>query len=365
MAVAPANTAASRGPDILVRTGPALSATTDAPLADVPKPPVSASNNPADQASGIRAEMTVEEKAAAARARTAASGEDPASAADPAVDPGADPAAKTDDDGKKVTPPYVQREITKARNRQREAQAAAEEAKAAAKAATDALTAAQAELAELKAKADQPKVEQPAPDPKPARDQFDDPDAYDTALTEWATREGERKVVEKAAAERAEAEKKAEEAKAEEARKAQEAEAAKLQADWSTKREAAIEKYADYVEVAEGDHPVSVPMAHAIMLAENGTDVAYHLGQNPEEAARIAALPNVGMQLFEMGRLSARLATPVTRAPRPAPIEPIDTNNAPADTSEREPSMDEYGHKRLAQLRSARTPFFQRSNARH
>ena len=46
-------TAPLRGPDIILRTAPPLSATTDAPLTEVPKPPASASNDPADQAIGL------------------------------------------------------------------------------------------------------------------------------------------------------------------------------------------------------------------------------------------------------------------------------------------------------------------------
>lgn len=384
MAVAPA---VVRGPDIIIRTAPPLSATSDAPLADVARPPVSASNAVADQERGIPREMTMLEKAAAEAARSAAAGTEAPAAADTttettgtegqgeAGDEAAAAAKKAADldavpdeldvDGKKVpTPPYVKREITKARNKQREADTARVAAESAAKVATEAAAAAQRELAELRAKVEAPKPAEPVaeatPDPKPTRDAFEDPDAYDTALTEWGVREGERKAETKIATEKAAAEAETTRKANEAARATQEAEQAKLNADWQARRTAAVEKYPDYAEVAEAEGlKISDPMAAAIVLAENGADIAYHLGQNPEDAARIAAMPNPMMQLVEIGKLSATLsAPPQRRAPRARPIEPIDTSTAPADTSEAEPDMETYAKQRMAALRQVRQPFF-------
>jgi hypothetical protein len=385
MAVAPA---VVRGPDIIIRTAPPLSATSDGPLGEINRPPVSASNDPADLARGVPKEMTMLEKAAADAARSAAAtaepvepepdadlneveaGEDDAAAV--AAKKAADLDAVPDEfevDGKKVpTPPWAKREMTKARNKQRAAEALATEREAAVKTANAAAEAARAELAELKAKAEaQPpaKPAEPAPvDLKPARDAFDDPDAYDTALTEWGVREGERKAQtkiegEQQAARDAEAQKTAEATRA-----TQEAEAARLNADWQTRRTAAIEKYPDYAAIVEAESlKISEPMAAAILLAENGTDIAYHLGQNSDVAERIAAMPNPMAQLIEIGRLSATLAAPPQRRqPRPRPIEPLESNAAPADTSEREPSMDEWAARRMPQILSGNKPAFSRMN---
>lgn len=386
MAVAPA---VVRGPDILIRTAPPLSATSDAPLADVPRPPVSASNNGADQERGIPREITMLEKAAAEAARSAAAGADPAAAStdtttettgaegqgeggDDAAAAAAKKAADLDAvpdeleiDGQKVpTPPYMKREITKERNRRRDAEAARVTAEAAAKVATEAAAAAQRELAELKAKAEAPKPAEPViestPDPKPTRDAFDDPDAYDTALADWAKREGVREVETRLATERTAAEAETTRKTQEAARTAQEAEQAKLNADWTAKRTTAVEKYPDYAEVAEAEGlKISDPMAAAIVLSENGTDIAYHLGQNPDVAERIAGMANPMMQFVEIGKLAATLANPPQRrAPRNRPIEPIDTSAAPADTSEAEPDMETYAKQRMPQLRQQRAPFF-------
>jgi hypothetical protein len=387
MAVAPA---VVRGPDIIIRTAPPLSATSDGPLGEINRPPVSASNDPTDLARGVPKEMTMLEKAAADAARSAAAGADQIEdAGEPGTNPNT-PAGETDDaaavaakkaadldavpdevevDGKKVpTPPYVKREITKARNKQRAAEALAAEREAAVKTANEAAEAARKELAELKAKAEaQPpaKVEEPAAvDLKPARDAFDDPDAYDTALTEWGVREGERKAQAKIADEQKAAREAEAQKTAEAARATQEAEVARLNADWQTKRTAAIEKYPDYADVVEAETlKISEPMAAAIMLTENGTDIAYHLGQNADVAARIAAMPNPMAQLIEIGRLSATLAAPPQRRqPRPRPIEPLDTGAAPADTSEREPSMDEWAARRMPQILAGNKPAFSRMN---
>lgn len=383
MAIAPA---VVRGPDIIIRTAPPLSATSDAPLADTPRPPVSASNAAADLERGVPREITLQEKAAAEAARSTEAGVEPADAAaapDAGEAEGEDAAAaaakkaadldavpdEIEVDGKKVpTPPYAKREITKARNRQREAEAAKVAAETAAKTAQEAAEALQKELAELRAaKVEVPKPAEPvveaAPDPKPTRETFDDPDAYDTALTEWGVREGERKAAAKLAEEKTAAEAEAARVAAEALRTEQEAQVAKLNADWQTKRTQAVEKYPDYAAVVEAEGlKISDPMAAAIMLAENGTDIAYHLGQNPDDAARIAAMPNPMAQLIEIGRLSATLAAPPRRAPRPRPIEPIDAGAARADTSEVEPDMNTYAERRMAELRKARPPFFGASN---
>jgi hypothetical protein len=363
---------AVRPPDILIRTAPPLSATSEPPLAEVPKPPVSASNNADDQESGVPAEMTLQEKADADAARSTEAGAEPEPDAKPAKPAKTEAAAKTDaatdadpidlSDLPPGTPTWAVREISKAREASRTKVA---EAAAAIKAATDAAAAAQAELAALRAKAEPAAadtkpgdaVTETSADVRPTRDQFYDPESYDEALTAWAEREGVRKVAAKAA---------------EEARQAQvaanEAEAARVQTEWSGQRASAIERYADYVAVAEGDHAVSMPMAQAIMSLDNGADVAYWLGQNPEESARIAALPSVARQLVEIGRVSARVSAPKPRAARAKPIEPIDRGTAPADTSEREPSMDEWAAKRNPEILNGRKPFFavsERVAARH
>lgn len=369
LAVAPAN---ARSPDILVRTAPPLSATSDMPLTAIEPPPPSASNNPTDQANGAAAEMSAEDQAAARRARQdpTPQGEQQQAPEQPEAQADGDEAAPQEqaatdegqqsdgegDKGRDQTPPWMKREITKARNQQRDAELRA--------------TAAEAErqrtlklLEELSARIPEPTVAEPAAEPRPSRQQFDTPDAYDSALEAWAGREGERRATaensRRAQEEKAATEQKARDDAANAQKAAAEAEITALQATWTEKRAKAVEKFPDYETVAEADDlKISVPMAHSIMQADNGPDIAYYLGQNPDEAARIAGITNVGRQLFEMGKLAAKLTAPPVRTTRaPRPLSPLNGNSAPADTSAREPSMDEWAAKRTAEIRASRSPF--------
>ena len=374
-----------RGPDIILRTAPPLSATTDEPLAPVAGPPVSASNHPDDQANGIAPEMSPQEQAAARAAKVGpAEAEEPAepaaTEAEPAKKP-AEPADKTakepdadpDDEtpkkifinGKEVdVPHWFVRETKKSRDRQRAAEATAAAAQAEAKATADRLAALEAELAEARAKPAQPetKVEQPT-DPRPTRDTFDDPDAYDEALASWAEREGARKVEAKIAQDAAEAKRQADEAAAEAARTAREAAVVKLNEQWAQREAAAKEKYLDYDDVAKGDgHVVSEAMAVTIMVAPNGPDIAYWLGNNPEESARIAKLPTAAEQMFEIGRIAQRLETPTRGRPRREnPIEPLQGSRADAGEEGEEPSMDEVANRVNKRYAKEYRPFLQAS----
>lgn len=371
---------APRGPDILVRTAIPLSATSDHPLANVSGIPLGVSNDPADQAQGVPKEITGEELAAVAAARD---GEPPEE------DARAKPAPVVDDIDLSDLPQnlqsYAVREISKARKATRAQMAAtkAEADAAVADAATRAETAAgeaaaakteaeaaRKELAELRAKAiETPKpVEVAPPDPvvveapRPTRDAFDDPDAYDTALADWATAQGERRAEARVAAERKLAEDAATQRVAETARAAQEAEVAALNTRWETAKTEAKTKYTDYEEVAGGEHIVSEAMAVAVLQADNGPDIAYWLGKNPDESARIAGLKSPVAQFIEIGKIAATLIAPPRRAARPKPIEPLDEGGidvaARSDWRNGESSMDEYFAKRNAESSQSRRPFF-------
>lgn len=108
---------------------------------------------------------------------------------------------------------------------------------------------------------------------------------------------------------------------------------AKLNEAWSEKVENSSDKYEDWDEVV-GELKPTTPWAMAIMEAENGADIAYHLGKNLKEAQRIAALPPVS-QIREIGRLEAKLlaAPPQEKTPSkaPAPVKPL-TGTTPAES---------------------------------
>lgn len=92
------------------------------------------------------------------------------------------------------------------------------------------------------------------------------------------------------------------------------------------REEAAREKYDDYEQVAYNPRvPITESMAETIRASDIGPDLAYHLGQNPKEAERIARLPPL-LQAKELGRLEAKLADapPVKKTTSaPAPISPV------------------------------------------
>ncbi|HXJ61881.1 MAG TPA: hypothetical protein VNU68_35025 [Verrucomicrobiae bacterium] len=400
---------AARQPDIIVRSAIPLAAVSDQPLAELPKPPESASNDATDQTGGVSKEISPEDLALADAARKG-DGTDPEKTGEMAK---ADDAKGDDDaeelsvDGKEVEdeaavsdrlPDWARRQILTEKKKAKEYRQALEKAAkakvgseawetavnlardqivqkereaatSAGKKARDAEAAAEAarvELAELKARVPtETKVDEVADtDPRPTRDAFDDPDAYDDALTDWARRDGLRAAEKEAAEKKAAAEAEERATKEQEEKDAQEAELVKLNNTWNERRAATMEKYADYAEVAEADPAeggpvISKPMAFAIMKVENGPEVAYFLGQNTEEAARIANMPDAASHFIEIGRIAERLANPPRRrAPREEPIEPIDSGRNAGDRSDEEPDMEAYAAKRNEALRATRRPFF-------
>jgi hypothetical protein len=236
------------------------------------------------------------------------------SAAEPS---GVEP-AKPEDPGKDETPPWLKAEITKERNRRR----AAEEETQRLKEQVDRLT-----------KAIEPKPQEERASSKPNRNDFFDPEEYETALTEWITETVTSKV-------QAKVEEKTTEATREQAaaRHIQETQKA-----WSAQVETAKKSHPDFEEIVySDDFQCSTPMMNAIVADINGAEVAYHLGQNPEEASKIAELPPV-QQIIEIGRLSATLQAKPAAEPRraPAPIRPLGNeapavNKGPAEESEAE-----------------------------
>jgi hypothetical protein len=160
-------------------------------------------------------------------------------------------------------------------------------------------------------RAEAQKAAERAAKPAPKPEQFQDPTAYAEALAENIA---EKKI----------------------AAKAQEQQFLKARETYDEKASAAREKYDDFDVVTENDKlPISEFMAQAIMAADNGPEVYYHLGLNPKEAARIHSLPPI-LQAREIGKLEAKLSAepPPTKkvSSAPAPISPV---KAPAAGSNR------------------------------
>jgi chemotaxis protein histidine kinase CheA len=118
--------------------------------------------------------------------------------------------------------------------------------------------------------------------------------------------------------------------KADEA-KARETQAKTVADTWAEKTKAAEAKHEDFAEVAlKDDLPVTPAMADAIRDSEIGPEILYHLGKNPDEAARISKLSPIAA-IRAIGKLEASLAVeatePQTKTPpvskAPEPIRPV------------------------------------------
>ncbi len=175
---------------------------------------------------------------------------------------------------------------------------------------------------------------------EPRLEHFDyDPEKYATAKAEYAKTQAGKEL---AAKQRTEAGK---------------AEHQRLMTAWEEKVERAEDKYEDFSTVV-GDLQPNSPFVAAIMEAENGEDIAYHLGKNPKEIHRIAKLGPLA-QAKEIGRLEERfLAKPVEpKAPSkaPAPIAPLTgaspvKSDAPSETDD----MRDWMRKRQKQVHGKR-----------
>jgi len=80
-------------------------------------------------------------------------------------------------------------------------------------------------------------------------------------------------------------------------------------------------KYNDFDEVAFNPNiPYSEAMTDLVMTSEQGSDIAYYLGQHPEDAQRIARLSDRDAAR-EIGRLEVRVSIPqpktISNAPEP------------------------------------------------
>lgn len=178
-------------------------------------------------------------------------------------------------------------------------------------------------------------------DPEPVPPEFEDPEQYRTAMAEYTKAVTEWTVRRVTKAEKAEAE----QAKAEAEVRAQQI---AHQQRWMERRTKAIEKMLDYAEVAERpDVAITPAMAAAITSDEMGPELAYHLGKNPDVAARIAALP-LPLQGVELGLLKAQISAPpqVQTSKAPPPINPLTGGTTPQQRTPDEMSMEEYAAMR-------------------
>ena len=330
--------------DILDQQGPALSSTTDVPVVETK--PDSVAVEPVE-AEPTEPEVEAEEA------------EQPGESATPATD---------EDSGQPAgdKPRGVGKALAELRQQRKEAEERA-------RIADERLTQALAALEKVSAKA----VDVPGVDPqaaesgpaRPARSDYPSTELWEEALIDYADQKATwsaRKEI-RAAQEQAqqEAESRVQEEQQRVSREAYQARIAKV-----------TERYPDFKEVAETpDVQVSMPMVHEIINSENGPDLQYYLGKNPDEAKRIAdmtmtlrnpqtgqleVVPNVVAQIAEMRVLSYKLAnsTPQSTKPTvsnaPRPIKPITASSEKASKPLESLSMEEYAARRKADWKAAR-----------
>jgi hypothetical protein len=187
----------------------------------------------------------------------------------------------------------------------------------------------------------------PDPGPPPNRRDFDDPSEFDAALVRFGAQtavhqtliERQKQDTEKAAIDR-------------------QAAANQAIADLYALRKAQFsETHPDYAEVAEReDLQISTPMMMTIANMEAGPAVAYWLGQNKAEAARIAQIQQPAKVIYELGRIASRVeAGEPERQTRAAATPPARRGTpAPSVRAAREPDMNAYAAQRNEQLAKER-----------
>lgn len=129
------------------------------------------------------------------------------------------------------------------------------------------------------------------------------------------------------------------------------AESTRLQRQWESRIETAMEAYDDFEEVAlAADVPITDSMMQAILRAEKGADVAYYLGKNRSEAEKIARMDPFS-QAIAIGRLEATIAQPAAKktTAAPPPIIPVGARASASKDPEKMP-MNEWLAWRREQL---------------
>ena len=305
-----------------IKVGPALSAVSDAPELNLSNAdPVAPAADPVDPKPDANAA--------------------PDAAAKPDAD--AKPDAEPNPD---ETPAWMKARITKEANKAR----AAESARVLAERKADQLSAnltKALESIETLTKRDAASIakEHETQDPRPNRESFDTPDAYDSALIDWSARKAA--LVAKAET-KAELDRAAKEVSDKAANDQMDADNRRTLDEFAGRKAKFIEDHPDYEELvdAKEDLPISIPMANVILTDDDGPAIAYYLGQNPDEAARISALPPV-RQVSELGRIAQRLNTKPAVSTKPAPIKPLKVGSEAASRKgPNEESMAEYAARR-------------------
>jgi hypothetical protein len=143
------------------------------------------------------------------------------------------------------------------------------------------------------------------------------------------------------------------EQKEEEADKASKKAAQARQDAFIAKVDAARDRMPDFDQVFPNT-PISEVAAELIADSDKAAEIAYWLGKNPKDAARIYDLPP-HLQGAEIARIEGRLSTVSTRktsnAPTPPPV--LNGQSAPGSKDPASMTMAEYAKWRTAQQKAA------------
>lgn len=122
--------------------------------------------------------------------------------------------------------------------------------------------------------------------------------------------------------------------------------AIEVRQNWDTQLDKGHEAHADFQEVINNPNlNMTDPMAHAVMGSDYGSEIAYHLGKNPQEADRIARL-DMASQVREIDKLGNKFKPTTTNTP--APITPTKSGDSPTKDIENM-SMTEFAAYRNKQ----------------
>lgn len=317
--------------DILeVKGAPALSATSDMPVAApvVETKPDASPPAPTDQTAAPTPDANASE-----------AGKTPAESA--TADTKAPEKPSADDTPTEEQPKKAQGvqkrldELTKQREEANRRAEAADQRLDRALAALEKATGAPAE--ETKQKLD---TEDPQPQ-RPVRSAFDDLDAYEAALLDFSEHNAAWVARREVKAARAEYERQRTEQKiADEQTKVREA--------YNTRKAKVVEEHPDFDQVATNPEVV-IPglVAQAIVHDEQGPQLQYYFGKNPDEAARLMKLENPYLQLVELGFIKAKLAQPASAPQKevsaaPPPIRPVRTSGSETPPPTAEQSAEAY-----------------------
>lgn len=178
---------------------------------------------------------------------------------------------------------------------------------------------------------------------RPNKLDFTDPDSYERALLDYTEQRASF-----VAKKEVEADRRAREA--EERQRRNDEIVNKVQQDYEGRVAKAREKYPDFEEIANTDQVrVTQLMIDAMRVSEQGPDLQYYFGKNPQEAQRISQLNAYG-QLMELGKIEARLSQPPPKpnvSAAPAPLKPTRPTSETQSMPMEEMSMEEYAaHRR-------------------